>query len=133
MNFLRKIFDWLFGKKKEKIVTSPPPKEDLALIRISMRQYPKSKNMIVYYLKLEEETKRVYITPTTTSKVLLEVVKKANELTQDIDTKKLDQVSIEIVTTRLYEILYHRFQTGIFRDKGAKVESALPYEGEQQS
>ena len=133
MNFLRKIFDWLFGKKKEKIVTSPPPKEDLALLKISMRQYPKSKNMIVYYLKLEEETKRVYITPTTTSKVLLEVVKKANELTQDIDTKKLDQVSIEIVTTRLYEILYHRFQTGIFRDKGAKVESALPYEGEQQS
>ena len=122
MNFLRKIFDWLFGKKKEKIVTSPPPKEDLALIRISMKKYPKA-NLLrdTYHVMIDQDTKRLYLTPKTTSKVLLNAVEEANDLmkTRGLTLGNIEE--IEIVQSHLYETLHSKFQTGIFKDKDAQV------------
>lgn len=122
MNFLRKIFDWLFGKKKEKIETSPPPKRDLALIRISMKKYPKA-NILkdTYHIMLDREERRIYISPKTTSKVLLTAVEEANDLIQD-KTFDLDTIQgIETVQERIYKTLYPKFQIGIFKDKDAQV------------
>jgi len=122
MNFLRKIFDWLFGKKKEKIVTSPPPKEDLALIRISMKKYPKA-NLLrdTYHVMIDQDTKRLYIEPKTTSKVLLNAVEEANDLMQTRGLTLGNIEEIEIVQSHLYETLHSKFQTGIFKDKDAQV------------
>ena len=122
MNFLRKIFDWLFGKKKEKIETSPPPKEDLALMRISMKKYPKA-NLLrdTYHIMIDQDTKLLYLEPKTTSKVLLNAEEEANDL---IKTKEfsLDNIEgIEIIQSHLYETLHSKFQTGIFKDKDAQV------------
>ena len=122
MNFLRKIFDWLFGKKKEKIVTSPPPKEDLALIRISMKKYPKA-NLLrdTYHVMIDQDTKRLYLEPKTTSKVLLNAVEEANDLMQTKGLTLGNIEEIEIVQSHLYETLHSKFQTGIFKDKDAQV------------
>jgi hypothetical protein len=131
MNFLRKIFDWLFGKKKEKIVTSPPPKEDLALIRISMKKYPKA-NLLrdTYHIYMDIKERRIYINPKTTSKVLLGAIEETNDLIQN-RTFDLDTIQgIETVQERLYGTLYSKFQTGIFKDKDAQIQ-CYPIEEEQ--
>jgi hypothetical protein len=131
MNFLRKIFDWLFGKKKEKIVTSPPPKEDLALIRISMKKYPKA-NLLrdTYHIMLDPDIKRLYITAKTTSKVLLGEIEQGNQMIQDLKDTDVDLdsvVGIQIIQSKLYDTIYPKFQTGIFKDKDAQV-SCYPFE-----
>lgn len=122
MNFLRKIFDWLFGKKKEKIETSPPPKEDLALIRISMKKYPKA-NLLrdTYHVMIDQDTKRLYLTPETTSKVLLTAIEFANDLVQTRGLNLDNIEGIEVVQAYLYGTLYSKFQTGIFKDKDAQI------------
>ena len=122
MNFLRKIFEWLFGKKKEKIETSPPPKEDLALMRISMKKYPKAHLLRdTYHIMIDQDTKRLYIEPKTTSKVLLGTIEEANDLIQIRGLNLNNIEEIEIVQSHLYETLYPKFQNGIFKDKDAQI------------
>ena len=131
MNFLRKIFNGLFGKKKEKIETSPPPKEDLALIRISTKKYPKATlSRDTYHIMLDMDTKKIYITPDTRSKTLLSAVKEGNRLSKETETKRLDLVSIGIIQARMYDRLYPIFQTGIFKDKDTQIQ-IYPIEEEQ--
>lgn len=122
MNFLRKIFDWLFGKKKEKIETSPLPKEDLVLIRISMKKYPKA-NLLrdTYHVMIDQDTKRLYLTPETTSKVLLTAIEFANDLVQTRGLNLDNIEGIEVVQAYLYGTLYSKFQNGIFKDKDAQI------------
>ena len=123
MNFIRKIFNWLFGKKKEKIETSPPPKEDLALIRISTKKYPKATlSRDTYHIMLDREERRIYITPKTTSKVLLGAIEGANDIIQN-RTFDLDTIQgIDTIQARLYETLYPKFQIGIFKDKDTQIQ-----------
>jgi hypothetical protein len=131
MNFLRKIFNWLFGKKKEKIETSPPPKEDLALMRISMKKYPKAHLLRdTYHIMLDREERRIYINPKTTSKVLLSAIEETNDIIQN-RTFDLDTIQgIDTVQARLYKTLYPKFQIGIFKDKDTQIQ-IYPIEEEQ--
>ena len=113
MNFLRKLFNLLFGRKKTP--STPQEKEDLCLLSFSMRKYPMREDLIdIYHLMLDEETKNVYITPNTKSKVLLRIVNDANLMASQND-------DIELIRLALRTTIEPLFQSGIFKDKKAHI------------
>ena len=87
-----------------------------------MKKYPKAHLLRdTYHIMIDQDTKLLYLTPNTTSKVLLGAVEEANDL---IKTRglTLDNIEgIEIIQSHLYETLHSKFQTGIFKDKDAQV------------
>jgi hypothetical protein len=119
MGFLNKLFDLLLGRNKK----PPNINGDKCLVSISMRKYPKRKDWLVtYHIMLNEETKKIYITPNTNSKLINNAIEKANKMAQDTETKRLDNISIGIIQSHMGAYLYQVFEeVPIFKDKNTKL------------
>jgi hypothetical protein len=134
ISIIRRIRDWIFGSKKKEpndihneddelvIEVDNTDEEYYLLLAFTMKQYPKNEDSYQFYeFRFDPYNYEVYLSPSTTSIKLLNILDEVNSLVQ-ITTSNGKELYTDTLTCFLEDRINELAETvPIYRDKGLKV------------